>query len=85
VIAELQRAGPPSELITGAYGATAQMAAPIGHRQPAAASVPDTSLGSAPKTEGRSATVVSKRSRSKLRRPLNPDVGFPDICTNCNQ
>jgi hypothetical protein len=74
-------------LISGAYDASVQAAAPVGHRQLTAAAVPkdDTFLGSAAKTDGRSVTVVSKTSRSKRQRPPNPDVGFPDICTNCNQ
>jgi hypothetical protein len=75
-------------LISGAYCAIAQTAVPIGHRQPTAAVVPqdDSFPGTATQPEGRSVTVVSKKSRAKRdhRNPLNPDVGFPDICSNCN-
>jgi len=71
-------------LICGTYGATAQATAPIAHRQPTAASVPPDPTLFGITNEGRSATSVLKSHKAKRHR-ANPRIGFPDICSNCNQ
>jgi hypothetical protein len=71
-------------LVCGNHGAIAQTSAPIGHRQPTAASVPHDATSFRITGEGRSAATVSKGHKAKRHRP-NPRIGFPDICSNCNQ
>jgi hypothetical protein len=64
-------------------GVVAQSTAPIGHRQSTAASVPrdDTAFALVPHSEGRSASRRANRERSNRH---HAEVGFPDICSNCN-
>jgi hypothetical protein len=68
---------------SGLSAATAQQAVPRGHRQPTAASAPndDSLLGTSTSSEARS----SNAAKAKRKRKANPNVGFPDICSNCNR
>ena len=63
-------------------GVAAQPTAPIGHRQATAAAVADeTALAPVPHKERRSASRRLNRKRSNRH---HAQVGFPDICSNCN-
>jgi hypothetical protein len=61
----------------------AQSTAPIVHRQPTAASVPrdDTAFAPVPHSEAR---LASRRANRKRSNRHHAEVGFPDICSNCN-
>ena len=63
----------------------APLPAPIGHRQPTASDVPsdDTHVGSGGLGEGRSAGN-SGSSGSRGGDAIHDGLGFPDICSNCN-
>jgi hypothetical protein len=82
----------PTSTIIGAamiclmYGtATAQLSAPIGHRQPTAETVPadDSVRGSRLSTEHRSA--AGPTTKSKAVNPFDDGLDFPNICSNCDQ
>jgi len=65
----------------------AAWSAPIGHRQPTASDVPSngTHLGSGGLGEGRSAgTSGSSGSRAVPDDAIHDGLGFPAICSNCN-
>ena len=66
----------------GLNGAMAQSPAPIGHRQPSAASVPQDDMVFVPATFGEGSAAPRP---AKENRRLKGLVGFPDICANCNQ
>jgi hypothetical protein len=65
--------------------ASAQLPAPIGHRQPTAETVPadDSVRGSALHTEHRS--VAAPMSKSQAANPFDDGMNFPNICSNCDQ
>jgi hypothetical protein len=68
------------------YGtASAQLPAPIGHRQPSAETVPadDSVRGSTLSTEHRS--VAGPTTKSKAANPFDDGMDFPNICSNCDQ
>jgi hypothetical protein len=65
--------------------ASAQLSAPIGHRQPTAETVPadDSVRGSTLSTEHRS--VAGRTTKSKAVNPFDDGMDFPNICSNCDQ
>jgi hypothetical protein len=65
--------------------AIAQTPAPIGHRQPTAATVPadDSVRGSGLSTEHRS--VAAPATKSTAVNHLDDGLDFPNICSNCDQ
>jgi hypothetical protein len=65
--------------------ASAQLPAPIGHRQPSAETVPadDSVRGSTLSTEHRS--VAGPTTKSKAANPFDDGMDFPNICSNCDQ
>jgi hypothetical protein len=65
--------------------ASAQLPAPIGHRQPTAETVPadDSVRGSALNTEHRS--VAAPTTKSKAVNAFDDGMDFPNICSNCDQ
>jgi hypothetical protein len=65
--------------------ASAQLPAPVGHRQPTADNVPadDSVRGSAISTEARSAAAPT--TKSKATNPFDDGMDFPNICSNCDQ
>jgi hypothetical protein len=65
--------------------ASAQLPAPIGHRQPSAENVPadDSVRGSTLNVEHRS--VAAPTNKSKAINPFDDGMDFPNICSNCDQ
>jgi hypothetical protein len=65
--------------------ASAQLPAPIGHRQPTADNVPadDSVRGSSLSTEHRS--VAGSSAKSKVFNPFDDGMDVPNICSNCEQ
>jgi hypothetical protein len=65
--------------------ASAQLPAPIGHRQPTADTVPadDSVRSSTLSTEHRS--VAGPATKSKAVNPFDDGMDFPNICSNCDQ
>jgi hypothetical protein len=65
--------------------ANAQWAAPVGHRQPTAQTVPadDSVAGSGIGTEHRSVAVAPAKSKAVNR--FDDGMDFPNICSNCDQ
>jgi hypothetical protein len=65
--------------------ASAQLPAPVGHRQPTAETVPadDSVRGSTLSTEHRS--VAAPTINLKAVNPLDDGMNFPNICSNCDQ
>jgi hypothetical protein len=61
--------------VCGTHGAMAQTTAPVGHRQPTAASMPHDATLFGVADEGRLAASVSKDHKAKRHR-ANPRVGF---------
>jgi hypothetical protein len=65
--------------------ASAQLPAPIGHRQPTAESVPadDSVQGSALNVEHRA--LGAPESMPEGANALDDGLSFPNICSNCDQ
>jgi hypothetical protein len=65
--------------------AIAQTSAPIGHRQPTAATVPadDSVRGSGLISEHRS--VAAPTAKSSAVNRFDDGLDFPNICSNCDQ